>query len=402
MNEQPTQQTTEVAHKLWNSNYIKTLLCNFMIYFSFMLLTPLLPIYLSESFGANKDVIGLVLSGYTLTALLIRPFSGYFVDSFPRKLVLLICFSLFAVLFGGYLVAGSLVVFAVVRTLHGAPYGATTVANSTVAIDVLHSSRRAEGIGYYGLSNNVATAIAPAVALAIYAACDNFSVLFALSLVTALGGVAIAATIKMPEKEIVRNKAPMSLDRFILTRALLQGGNLGCFAFSYGVVSTYLAIYGKEELGIVGGSGLFFALLSVGLICSRLVGSRSLRDGKITRNACLGALISLVGYLLFAAFHNPFGYYTCALVVGLGNGHMYPAFQTMFINLAEHSQRGTANSTMLVSWDVGVGLGIVVGGALAEYWGYGAAFWGAWIVNLAGVVLLFAATRSHFLRHRLR
>ena len=95
-------------------------------------------------------MIGLVLSGYTITALLIRPFSGFLVDSFPRKKVLLISLFLYFLLFGGYLLAGTLVLFAIVRTMHGGPFGASTVANSTVAIDVLPSSRRNEGIGFYG------------------------------------------------------------------------------------------------------------------------------------------------------------------------------------------------------------------------------------------------------------
>ena len=140
--------------RLWNANYLKAWSANFMLYFSFMVVTPLFPLYLSEMFGATKDETGLVLSGYALTALLVRPFSGFMVDTFPRKAVLLVCYGLFALLFGGYLVAGSLLSFFIIRTLHGAPMGATTVANSTVAIDVLPSCRRAEGIGYYGLSNN--------------------------------------------------------------------------------------------------------------------------------------------------------------------------------------------------------------------------------------------------------
>lgn len=80
---------------------------------------------------------------------------------------------------------------------------------------------------------------------------------------------------------------------------------MACFAFSYGVLSTYVAIYGKEELGISGGSALFFMLLSIGLILSRLVGSRTLRQGKITQNAAVGMTISVFGYLMFAALHNP-------------------------------------------------------------------------------------------------
>ena len=170
-----------------------------MIFFSFMLVTPLLPIYLSETFAADKHVIGVVLSGYTLTALLVRPFSGFIVDSYPRKQVLLICFFLMFIFFAGYLVAGSLLLFAIVRTLHGAPFGATTVANSTVAIDVLHPSRRAEGIGYYGLSNNIATAISPSVAIYIYQLTHNFDLIFAISMAVAGIGLIINSTVK--EKE---------------------------------------------------------------------------------------------------------------------------------------------------------------------------------------------------------
>ena len=68
--------------RLWNKNYCKVMTANFTLFFAFYLLTPLLPLYLSETFGATKDMIGLVLSGYTITALLFRPFSGYMVDSF--------------------------------------------------------------------------------------------------------------------------------------------------------------------------------------------------------------------------------------------------------------------------------------------------------------------------------
>ena len=154
--------------RLWNRNYWKVMTANFTMSFAFYLLTPLLPLYLSETFGSTKDMIGLVLSGYTLTALLVRPFSGFIVDSFPRKRVLMVCLLLYFVCFGGYLLVSSLLLFAIVRTLHGGPFGASTVANSTMAIDVLPSSRRTEGIGYYGISNNIATAIAPTIGVFVY------------------------------------------------------------------------------------------------------------------------------------------------------------------------------------------------------------------------------------------
>ncbi len=397
-----TNSTNNSLPTLWNSNYIKIWCANFMIFFSFMLLAPLLPLYLSETYQADKDTIGFVLSGYTLTALLFRPFSGFFVDSFPRKQVLLVCYFLFFALFAGYLVAGSMLMFAIVRTMHGAPFGATTVANSTVAIDVLHPDRRAEGIGYYGLSNNIATAIAPTVALCIFHVWHNYDALFALSLVCSGIGLAINSTLKMPEREQVKPQTPVSLDRFFLLKGWIEAISQACYAFSYGVLSTYIAIYGKEELGITGGTGLFFMLLALGLIIARIAGSRPLREGKVIRNASFGVLISMLGYLLFAAVHNQIGYYGAALIIGFGNGHMFPAFQTMFVNLAPNSQRGTANATQLTSWDIGVGAGVLIGGVLAEASGYHSAFWAAWIVNVAGVAILFLFARKHFIKNKLR
>lgn len=397
-----TSEQTEVKEKLWNSNYTKVWIANFMIFFSFMLLAPMLPLYMSDTFDANKDIIGIVLSGYTLTALLIRPFSGFFVDSFPRKKVLLICYFLFFAFFAGYLVAGTLVTFAVVRTLHGAPFGATTVSNSTVAIDVLHPSRRAEGIGYYGLSNNIASAIGPSVAIWIHEVTGSYDLIFLLSLLFAGIGFAINSTLKLKPREIVQDKPKLSFDRFFLIKGWSEALAMVCYAFSYGVIATYIAIYGKEELGITGGSGVFFILLSTGLIMSRLIGSRTLREGKIVQNASIGVCVSVCGYLLFAALHNPIGFYASALIIGLGNGHMWPAFQTMFINLAPHTQRGTANSSILISWDIGVGLGILVGGVFVEHFGYHSAFWVAWILNVIGVIMFFAYVRNNYLKNRLR
>jgi predicted MFS family arabinose efflux permease len=389
--------------KLWNSNYRKAWSANFMMYLSFMILTPLLPLYLSEEFGADKDQIGMVLSGYALTALLIRPFSGFLVDSFPRKTVLLTCYFLFFILFGGYIVAGSLLSFCIIRTLHGAPMGATTVANSTVAIDALHPTRRAEGIGYYGLSNNMATANSPTIGLLIYQWTNNYTLIFSLSFIAAGIGVLINSTLKLKPRECSPVQKPkIQLDRFLLLKGWSQALCTACFSFSYGVISTYLAIYGKEELGITTGTGLFFALLSTGLMLSRLVGARTLRKGLVAQNAAHGVLISLFGYLLFAAVHSPVGYYGAALIIGLGNGHMFPAFQTMFLNLAPNSQRGTANSTLLTAWDLGVGLGIIAGGFIAEHSSYNMAFWWAWIVNALGVLFFFAYARGHFERNKLR
>lgn len=391
----------EPKERLWNTDYIKVMAGNFLMFFSFYILTPLLPLYLDAQFNADKDVIGLVLSGYVLAALLIRPFSGYLVDSFDRKRVLQICFFTFFIVFAGYIGAATLLMFAIVRTLHGMPFGAVTVANSTVAIDVLPSSRRTEGIGFYGLSNNLAMAFAPSIGIWIYHLSNNFSLLFWIALVTSFAGFITVSSINTSKREIIKNKQPLSLDRFFLTRGWMLALNILCFGICWGIMSNYVALYGAKVLKITDGTGLFFMLLSLGLFSSRIQGSKALAKGKILENCAMGILLSLVGYTLFAIIKEGWAYYLSALLIGLGNGHMYPAFLNMFIKIARTDQRGTANASILNSWDIGMGLGIIAGGFLLEYISYPAAFWGAALMQGTGTAVFFMFTRKFFSERRL-
>lgn len=396
---------------LWNANYLKVWTTNFLMNFAFMLIVPLLPLYLADHYGAAKDTIGIVLFGYALAALCMRPFSGWIVDSFPRKTMLLLFLTLTTFFFLGYLAAGSLVMFAIFRTLHGAPFGAMGVSLSTVAVDVLPSSRRTEGIGYYGLSNNIATAISPTVAILVFQRYPSYDLLFLLCFLVSLLGVILCASLRLrpmtcpPPAE----RPLLSLDRFFLRPAWALFLVMFTLGISYSIMSTYVAIFGREQLGISGGTGAFFGLLAIGLILSRLTGASALRHGQVVRNADGGFFTSLGGYILFALSSVEMDmnlriacYFLAPFVIGLGNGHTWPAFQNMFINLAEHNQRGTANSTILTSWDLGMGAGMLLGGLLTEFLGYSRAFWVIVLINASGAAFYYLFARAHYLRHRLR
>ena len=105
--------------KLVTKNYIEILAANFLLYFGFYLLMPVLPFYLAEIFNSEKGTIGIILSCYTIAALCIRPFSGYLLDTFARKPLYLLAYFLFTAAFGGYLLAGTLTLFTLIRIFHG-------------------------------------------------------------------------------------------------------------------------------------------------------------------------------------------------------------------------------------------------------------------------------------------
>ena len=244
-------------------------------------------------------------------------------------------------------------------------------------------------------------AIAPSAGVYLYDITGDFVLLFWIALFAAFLGMLCTMSLKMPSRPPVPGKRRLSLDHFFLTRAWMMAVNISFFALCWGILSSYVAIYAKERLGITGGTGVFFALLAAGLFVSRLWGSRSLRHGHITANCVFGVLVSTVGYTLFALSPGQWAYYVSAMLIGLGNGRMYPAFLNMFIKVARHDQRGTANSSILISWDVGVGVGMLAGGVLAEYAGYAAAFWTAAAIQAGGAAMFILRTRGFFLRRRL-
>lgn len=395
-------QHTPAAQRLWNRNFIAVCTANFLLFFAFYILLPMLPLYLRDTFDADRSVVGMILSGYTLTALFIRPFGGFIVDSYPRKTILMITYFLFFIFFAGYIIAGTIILFAVIRGLHGFAFGAVTVANSTMAIDVMPPEKRGEGIGYYGVSNNLAMAVGPSLSMYMYDAGISASYIFATALISAGIGFILDSTVKARSRDTVTGGQPLSLDRFFLTNSIPESMMVIFLSFAYGILSTYLAIYGKEEVGIDGGSGPFFMLLAIGLIAARLISAKWVKRGQLTLNIGVGMIVAIIGFVVFIFLRNDIGFYLSAVILGAGYGAMCPSFQTVFIDLAPNSRRGTANSTYLTSWDIGVGAGVLAGGFFAEHFSYHHAYMAALAMCIIGTLFFFTCTISHFNSHKLR
>lgn len=394
-------EETQTTERLWSSNFIFAFLGNYSIFFAFYLLLPVLPFYLIEKFNADSALIGTILASYTLTALLTRPFSGFMVDYFARKPLLVTCYILFVGFFAGYIVAGTLVFFAILRATHGFSFGMVTVSNSTMAIDVMPASKRNIGIGYYGLSTNIAMALSPTLALFLHDHYGDYNYIFLCSLLTGTFGLICVTLIKAPQK-ITSAGEPISLDRFFLVKGIPAGINIALFSFIYGIMSTYVAIYGEQEVHITSGTGFFFMLMAFGLITSRLLSARQMNRGKLVQTITLGSLFMIVGFSFFIFWKTQYIFYLSAFLIGMSYGFICPAFQTMFINLARHNQRGTANSTYLTCWDIGLGAGVFIGGYIAKASNYTTAYLVGLLLVVLGLLLFRTLTAAYYLRNKLR
>ena len=148
-----------IEDRLWTRSYIFICIAGFLTSFSFFLLVPTLPYYLAEAFDISPAAVGAVLSCYVIAVLCVRPFAGCVADSYPRKRVYIISYILFAVAFCGYLgLVATLPLFILLRVFHGFAFGSLSTTANTLVIDIMPSSRRGEGLGYYGVMNNLAMA----------------------------------------------------------------------------------------------------------------------------------------------------------------------------------------------------------------------------------------------------
>lgn len=413
--------------RLFTPSYISLLAANFLLFFGFWLLVPVLPFYLRETYGCPEAILGLVLSCYTASGLCVRPFSGYIMDRLPRKPIYIMGYTACIFMFLGYSLAATIAVFVVLRAIHGMAFGCVTVGGNTLCVDIMPSSRRGEGLGYYGLANNTAMALGPMVGLFMHGHL-SYTAIFLVAMGVSTLGLACALAVKprIPEtirvrqqaiaegREIPSHATPMkrklSLDRFILLKGIPVSISLLLLSMPYGATTNFVAMY-ADEIHISTPSGLFFTLMAIGMGASRIFAGRLVDKGLVTQCIHAGYYPVIAAFLCLGlcgtvSLHSMTAatamFFTVPLLLGVGFGVMFPAMNTLYVNLAPNNQRATATSTYLTAWDVGIGTGIFTSGIIAHAFAF-------YMVYLVGAVLCMTSlvwfTRfaaPHYHRNKLR
>ncbi len=395
--------------KLFTRNFITACVANFLYFFGFYSLFPILALYLREDLHANEFMIGISLACYVVAALLVRPFSGYIVDRFSRKPLYIGALTVFVFCFIGYRISNNLSLFIFFRILHGLSFGMLTVTANTQVLDITPSSRRGAALGYYGVANTLAMAVGPLVSVYVQSHFGYITV-FYTAFTCGLLALGIGSTIKVPKRESVIDQQVLSLDRFILLKGLPAGLSLFLIAIPYGMITSYIALY-SLDLDLGKNTAFFYLLLALGIICSRFISTKRVDRGEITSVITQGAIIAVIS-LIFLTSARWVGNFSpmlkliffngSALFIGLGYGFIFPAMNTLFVNLAEHNQRGTANSTYMTTWDTGVGAALFVGAWLGEKYHFSSDYLLGTITASIGLLFFYTYVSKHFERNKLR
>jgi MFS family permease len=284
-----------------------------------------------------------------------------------------------------------------------------TTTGNTLVIDIMPSSRRGEGVGYYGVMNNLAMSVGPMIGLFISHS-GNYDAIFYCALVSGGIGLLFASGVKAPRVQPKTSNRGVSLDRFFLRKGIPAALAMLPMAIPWGMTMTFIAMH-ASELGLTANTGYFFTVMAAGLIVSRIGSGRKVDRGEITQTILRGMIIVFAGIVCEAllasatAHHISLGYavyFVAAFLIGFGYGTMFPANNILFVNLATNDRRATANATYLTGWDVGIGLGMFFGGRIAEKWGFGTIYWVDIAIAAIAIVWFALYVAPHFHRNKLR
>lgn len=377
----------EVSEKIWTRDFVLIVMSNFFVFLGFQMTLPTIPLFV-EKLGGNDQLIGIVVGIFTFSALLLRPYAGRALELKGRRFVFLTGLGIFVLSIGSFGFAKSLLFLFMMRIIQGIGWGFSTTASGTIATDLIPAKRRGEGMGYYGLSGNLALAFGPTLGLALVGVI-TFTQLFLIS--SLLGLVALLLSSKIRYKKVEKQTVPLKKWDFYEKSALPPSLLLLFITVTFGGIAAFLPIYSAQK-GI-NGIHWYFLLYAIALMLSRTFAGK-IYDQRGHRAVFLpGALLILVSMILLSWLPNSTILYVAAILYGFGFGTVQPALQAWSVKDVAANRRGMANATFFSFFDLGVGIGAILFGQIAHWFGYGAIYSVAALSVLTSILLYLVILR---------
>lgn len=375
---------TKARESIWSVPYVILMVVNLFQSMAAFMTSTTLPLY-ADSLGASTATVGIVVSSFSVSALLVRPFAGPAFDSFSRKWMLLASQAIICISLALYGFADSIGVLCAIRLLHGIGIGCSGPLAMSLVSEFLPMSKFASGISIYALAQSFAQVIGPAAGLFIVNAIgflESYLLSAGLLFVAMLGIFAI----KDPRRE--RLPYRLRFDRMFAKEAMGKGFALMLLATSFSCMTSYVVLYGYELR--VANMGLFFVVYALCLVATRPI-SGNLADRFGTPQLLMVGMVFFAGsYITLSVADGLFGFILAAVIGSAGFGCCGPLLQSYALASVPSDRRGAASNTAFTGLDLGMLLGPVAGGCVVEQLasplGSQAAAYGAmWLVMLVPI-----------------
>jgi MFS family permease len=339
--------------------------------FGMCLLVPILPVYL-QSRGFAETQIGIIMGATAMSALMIRPWIGFQVDSKGSRPVILIGQILLILSTIGYWWSASFLAFFVLRLLYGvgqAFYGTGAV---TFASSIGSGESNSNSIAMYTLTTMFGLGLSMSIAQIAF---DNFGFHALVGLSVVLIGVAFSV-MKWRSQPIKLAAANATRTPFIdvFTSNIVFAATLCQFAasFSFSAVLTFIPLAAIDK-GINFYS-LFFIAFAISVISSRFFVQRINQILGLVNATVYASITMLFSILLLLVTISPLVLISSGILFGLGFGIVYPTLVLLLVERINPTNRGTALGIMIAAGDIGNALSTAILGGVAEHLGYTALF----------------------------
>lgn len=351
---------------------------SFTVFLSAFQLLPTAPFHILD-LGGSTFASGLFLGFLTYSSALSAPLTGAYADRVgPRRV--LIASSLSLVVFSMlYAVITNVTLMLTLVLLHGVFWSGLLSASATYMTNLLPERRRAEGIGYWGLSTLAAVAVAPTVGFWIYS--RGWLWLCVLSAVLNLV-MAIIAT-QLHERPPSAKPPAARSKRLLEWRVLVISITLALYSFGYGGITSFTALY--ADASSVTPKGLYLTTLAIVILLTRPLFGR-LGDRLGYRKVfipCLALIACGLGVLALGGSRSLM--VASAIIFGIGFGTAYPTYVGYVMKGVSAERRGAAFGAILAAFDTGIGTGSTSMGWIIQHYGFEVAFGVA--AGLAGLAL---------------
>jgi MFS family permease len=354
------------ADRLFTPRFFVMCGFTFTVFLSAFQLLPTAPFHILD-LGGSTFASGLFLGFLTYSSAFSAPLTGAVADRLGQRRVLIVTSLALAAFSLAYAVIASFRLLLALVIVHGVFWSGLLSASAAYMIDMLPERRRAEGIGYWGLSSVAAIAVAPTIGFWIYQRgwvwlCIGGAT---LNLVMAV----IAFNLRSDRPAAHEHHAAAGL---LESRVLVISGCLFLYSFGYGGITSFTALYADAN-GVTPKSIYLTTLAIVILVTRPMAGRFGDRFGyKRVFVPCL-VLIS-VGMACLAIGGTLKWMVVSALVFGIGFGTAYPVYVGYVMQDVSASRRGAAFGAILAAFDTGIGTGSTVMGGVIQKFGFESAF----------------------------